>query len=59
MKGIMEIYYLLLEGKPYINIEEIYVTKRERYVDEPDSLEYYDQASNSGVGAIFLYLVYQ
>lgn len=90
----MGIYYLLIEGKPYINneeskevagayinywvkakdtttakdtaikyirtqewetlnIEEIYVTKRERYVDEPDSLECYDQAINSGVGAIF------
>lgn len=90
----MDIYYLLLEGKPYINneegkevsgayincwvkannettakddaikyinsqeweplnIEEMYVTNRERYIDEPDSLECYDQAINSGVGAIF------
>lgn len=90
----MDIYYLLLEGKPYINneeskevagayincwvkakdkatardsaikylrnqewetlnIEEIYVAKPERYVDEPNSLECYDQAINSGVGAIF------
>ena len=87
----MDIYYLLLEGKPYINneeskevsgayincwvkvnnettakddaikyinsqewellnIEEMYVTNRERYIDEPDSHECYDQVINSGVG---------
>jgi hypothetical protein len=90
----MEIYYLLLEGKPaknneeskeaagayincwvnaknetiakdkaikYINgqgweslnIEEIYITCRERYLDEPDSLECFEQAINCGIGAIF------
>lgn len=90
----MDMYYLLLEGKPrmnnkeskevsgaYINcwvkaenetaaiegageylnsqewdlldIEEIYATSRERYLDDPDSLECFDQALGSGIGAVF------
>jgi hypothetical protein len=90
----MNIYYLLIEGKPnlnneeskevagayincwvnakdettvrekaieYINtqewealnIEEVYITNRERYVDEPDSLECFEQAINCGIGAVF------
>jgi hypothetical protein len=90
---LMDIFYLLLEGKPCINneeskevagayincwvkakdettakdkamkyinsqgweplnIEEIYITSRERYVDKPDSLECFEQAINCGVGAI-------
>lgn len=36
-----------------LNIEEIYITTRERYINEPDSLECFDQAINFGVGAIF------
>lgn len=90
----MDMYYLLLEGKPhmsnnesrevsgaYINcwvkadgetaaieevrdyqashewdlleIEEILAVNRERYLDEPNSLECFDQASDSGIGAVF------
>jgi hypothetical protein len=36
-----------------LNIEEVYITSRERYVDEPDSLECFEQAINCGIGAIF------
>lgn len=31
----------------------MYVTNRERYIDEPDSLECIEQAISSGIGAIF------
>lgn len=45
-------YIKTQEWEP-LNIEEIFVVNRERYVDEPDSLECFEGAINYGVGAIF------
>lgn len=36
-----------------LNIEEIFVAHRERYLDEPDSLECFEQAVSCGIGSIF------
>ena len=45
--------YVTAEGWEIMNIEEICIVKRERYVDMPDSLECYKRAINCGIGAIF------
>lgn len=47
------IEYVYNQGWEVINIEEVFITNRERYVDEPDSLECFDQAVKYGIGAIF------
>lgn len=36
-----------------LNIEEIFLANRERYLDEHESLECFDQAVDCGIGAIF------
>ncbi len=36
-----------------INIEEIYIADRRRYMEESDSLACFDQAIESGIGVIF------
>lgn len=45
--------YVASEGWEIVNIEEIFIAKRERYADLPESLECYEQAIHCGVGAIF------
>ena len=47
------IKYINTQEWESLNTEEIYITTRERYIDEPDSLKWFDQAINFGVGAIF------
>lgn len=47
------IKYINTQGWEVLNIDEIDITIRERYSDESDSLECYDQAINLGIGAIF------
>lgn len=47
------IEYVHSQGWEVMNIKEIFVTNRERYVDEPDSLECFNQAIKCGIGAIF------
>ena len=37
----------------FVKLEDIFTVQRERYLDEPDSLEGYDNASQYGLDAIF------
>lgn len=41
------------EGWQVLNIEEICIADRERYLEEPASLECFDQAVDYGIGAAF------
>lgn len=45
--------YILDQQWELIDIEEIYVVQRDKYLEDPNSLECYDQAKQSGLGAIF------
>lgn len=47
------IEYVYDQGWEVLNIEEIFITNKERYIDEPDSLECFNQAIYQGIGAIF------
>ena len=49
----MAIEYVHDQGWKVQKILEIFVTNRERYVDQPDILECFSQAIKYGVGAIF------
>lgn len=49
----LAIEYISSEGWETLNIEEMWIAEREQYVDEPDSLEFYDQAVAYGAGAVF------
>lgn len=48
------IEFVTAEGWEITNIEEMFIAKRERYADLPESLECYERAVNRGVGAIFI-----
>ena len=48
--------YIVSEGWTATNIEDAYITERERYIGDPDSsqsLECYDEACEYGVSGIF------
>lgn len=45
--------YIHKENWNFVNIEDIFSVQRERYLDEPDSLECYDNAVQYGLDAIF------
>lgn len=45
--------YVLSQGWQILNIEEIFIATRERYIEDPKSLECFDQAIRYGIGAIF------
>lgn len=47
------INYVKNQGWKVINIEDIFISDSEMYDDEPDSLECFNQAIESGVGATF------
>jgi hypothetical protein len=47
------IKYIDTQEWEVLNIEEMYITDRERYVDEPDFYEFFVLAINFGIGAIF------
>jgi hypothetical protein len=47
------IEYVYDQGWQVLNIEEISIVDRERYLDEPDSLECVDNAISCGIGANF------
>jgi hypothetical protein len=45
--------YIFNQGWEKLNLEETYIAAREWYLDEPDSLECFEEALNCGIGAIF------
>ena len=45
--------YICEEHWSFVKLEDIFTVQRERYLNEPDSLEAYDNASRYGLGAIF------
>ena len=45
--------YIHKENWDLVNIEDVFSTQRERYLEEPDSLECYDNAVQYGLDAIF------
>ena len=45
--------YILKEHWSFVKVEDIFTVQRERYLDEPDSLEAYDNATRYGLDAIF------
>lgn len=45
--------YIHKQNWVFINIEDIFAVQREQYIDEPDSLECYDNALQYGLDAIF------
>jgi hypothetical protein len=50
---INAVKYVKSEGWKVINIEEIFIAERKRYLDEPTSLKCFDQAVKYGAAAIF------
>ena len=47
------IKYVYNQGWEVLRIKEIFITNCERYGDEPESLNCYNQAIKYGIGAIF------
>ena len=45
--------YILEQRWSFIKLEDIFTVQREQYLDDPDSLESYDNAVQYGLGAIF------
>ena len=45
--------YIRNENWDFVSIEEFFSVQRERYLEEPDSLECYDNAIQCGLDAIF------
>ena len=45
--------YIREEHWNFVKLEDIFTVHRERYLEEPDSLEGYDNASQCGLGSIF------
>ncbi|MBQ3162625.1 MAG: hypothetical protein IJC04_10945 [Oscillospiraceae bacterium] len=51
LKEAME--YIDNENWQSIKVKDSFIAKRELYIDEPDSLECYDEACENGIAAIF------
>lgn len=47
------IKYVHNQGWKVLNIKEIFITNRDRYVDEPESLECFNSAIEYGIDAFF------
>lgn len=45
--------YIQKEDWDFVKIEDVFPVQRERYLEEPDSLECYDNAVHYGLDAIF------
>lgn len=45
--------FLNSEGWEFVNVEEMDLSSRDSYLDEPEFLDCYDSACQNGVGAIF------
>lgn len=45
--------YIKGQGWDVISIEEIRVVERSHYINEPESLECFDEAMDIGIGAVF------
>ena len=41
------------QGWKFVRIEDEYITERERYLDNPESLECYDEACEYGMSGVF------
>jgi len=45
--------YIDNENWKSIKVKDSFIAKRDLYIDDPDSLECYDEASENGISAIF------
>ena len=45
--------YIRSENWHFVRLEDIFTVERERYLEEPDSLEGFDNACQYGLGAVF------